>query len=207
MGHQLKGLLADTAYAGGADLAAAAAGVAVYAPLPADGKNTSKQIPKSAFVWQASEQTYTCPAGHRLAYERSSQQKRSGPEVVLLYPYRCAASHCSGCPLQARCTPNPQAGRTSSRAEHEDKVEALRARMATVEAKALYRLRSQSVELVNADWKHHRKLRRFSGRGLARARRQVGLIVLADNLLTLLSEEKKAAAAKAAAVNPTGIVP
>ncbi len=66
--------------------------------------------------------------------------------------------------------------------------------METAEAKALYRLRRQTVELVNADWKAHRKLRRFSGRGLARVRCQVGLMVLAHNLLTLLSEEKKARA-------------
>jgi hypothetical protein len=47
------------------------------------------------------------------------------------------------------------------------------------------------VELVNADWKEHRKLRRFSGRGLARVRGQVGLVVLTHNLLALLAEEKK----------------
>ena len=39
-------------------------------------------------------------------------------------------------------------------------IEALLERMGTAEAKALYRRRSQSVELVNADWKQHRKLRR-----------------------------------------------
>ena len=75
-------------------------------------------------------------------------------------------------------------------------LEALRARMATEEAKALYRLRSQTVELVNADGKEHRRLRRFSGRGLSRARVEVGLIVLAHNLTTRLSEEKKATAVK-----------
>lgn len=63
--------------------------------------------------------------------------------------------------------------------------------MATVEAKALYRLRGQNVELVNADWKEHRKLRRFSGHGLMRVRCEVGLTVLAHNLLTVLTEEKK----------------
>jgi hypothetical protein len=203
VGRPLKAVLADTAYAGGADLAAAAAaGVTVYAPLPADGTKAERQLPKSAFVWEPSAQTYTCPAGHRLEYERSSPQKRSGPEAVVLEQYRCAASHCVGCPLQPRCTPNPRAGRTVSRSEHEGEVEALRERMASPAAKALYRQRSQSVELVNADWKEHRRLRRFSGRGLARVRGQVGLVVLAHNLLTLLSEEKKAKAVTAADVNP-----
>jgi hypothetical protein len=59
--------------------------------------------------------------------------------------------------------------------------------MAGPQAKELYRLRRQTVELVNADWKEHRKLRRFSGRGLPRARVQVGLTVLTHNLLTCQS--------------------
>jgi hypothetical protein len=194
LGRPLEAVLADTAYAGGADLAAAQqARVAVYAPLPAEGDNKEKQIPKSEFQWLPEEQQYRCPQGHRLGYERSSRQKRSGTEAVLLQQYRCAPAHCQGCPLRQRCTPNPQAGRTLSRGEHEGLIEALRGRMATAEAKQLYRLRRQTVELVNADWKQHRRLRRFSGRGLERARCQVGLIVLAHNLLTLAAEQKKAA--------------
>src|SRR5208283_666074 len=85
LGHALRALLADTAYAGGADLAAAAAlGVAIYAPLPEDGKKADKQIPKSAFVWQAVDKTYLCPTSRRLEYAGTSQQKRSGPETVHL---------------------------------------------------------------------------------------------------------------------------
>jgi len=193
LGHPLRTLLADTAYAGGADLAAAArAGVTVYAPTPADGKKKEKQIPKSQFHWLGAEETYRCPEGHRLVYEGSSRQKRSGTETVRLHSYRCPPTHCRACPLRQACTPNPEAGRSISRGEHEELIEALRARMATAEAKGLYRRRSQTVELVNADWKEHRKLRRFSGRGLTRVRCQVGLVVLAHNLVTLLSEEKKA---------------
>jgi hypothetical protein len=84
-------------------------------------------------------------------------------------------------------------------------VEALRARMATGEAKALYRLRRQTVELVKADWKQHRQLRRFHGRGLVRARWQVGLMVVAHNLVTLLAEEAKAKGRKAGTVSPSEI--
>src|SRR5262249_19508780 len=106
--------------------------------------------------------------------------------------YRCDPLHCQGCPQQARCTKTPAKGRAVTRLEHEELIEALRARMAGEEAQALYRLRKQTVELVNADVKQHRKLRRFSGRGLARAECEVGLVVLVHNLLTLVSEEPKA---------------
>ena len=204
LGHGLRVLLADGSYAGGADLAAAAReGVTVYAPVPGDGVDKPKQIPKRDFTWRAAEQTYVCPQGHRLAFEESWREKRAGGGVRV-WRYRCPPEHCLDCPLQARCTQTPASGRAVTRQEHEELIEALRARMATAEAKALYRLRSQNVELVNADWKQHRQLRRFSGRGLTRVRCEVGLLVLAHNLVMVLAEEKKALArqAKTAAVNP-----
>jgi hypothetical protein len=205
VGHGLQVVLADTAYAGGADLQAADAGVTVYAPLPKENAGAAQHLPKSAFVWLAQEQTYQCPQGHRLVLEAQGRAKRSGPEHVVVRRYRCPPVHCTSCPLRAACARNPQAGRTVSRSEHEEHIEALRARMGTVEAKGLYKRRRQSVELVNADWKAHRPLRRFNGRGLTRVRCQVGLIVLAHNLLTLLAEEQKVQAAGAA--NSSGIGP
>jgi transposase len=193
LGRQVQVLLADTAYAGGSDLAAAQeAGVVLYAPPPQTEDQSAQQIPKGAFVWQAAEQTYVCPQGHRLAYAGASRQKRSGVEAVVVHRYRCPPVHCRACPWRARCTPNPQAGRTISRSEYEDLLVALRERMQSAEAHGLYRRRRQTVELVNADWKEHRRLRRFSGRGLERVQGQVGRMVLAHNLLTLLAEERKA---------------
>jgi transposase len=205
LGHSLDVLLTDMGYVGGADLrAAATAGVTVYAPLPKEDPK-AKQLPKSAFTWLPEAQTYQCPQGHRLQLESTGQTRRSGPERLEVQRYRCPPVHCVACPLRPQCAKNPQSGRTVSRSEYEPEVEALRQRMQSAEAKTLYKLRKQTVELVNADWKAHRQLRRFSGRGLARVRCQVGLLVLAHNLLTLLTEEKKKAAS-AAAVNPTDIV-
>jgi hypothetical protein len=45
-----------------------------------------------------------------------------------------------------RDRPGTAPGRSLRRSEHEELVEAHRARMATAEAKALYKLRSQTVE-------------------------------------------------------------
>jgi transposase len=193
LGHGLEALLADTAYAGGADRACAqAAGVTVYAPRPQEA--AGPYLAKGAFTWEAATHSYVCPQGQRLAYEGTSTHQRSGTEAVRLQRYRCPPAPCQACPLRQRCTKNPAAGRTISRSEHEGLIEALRARMQAAQAKELYRLRRQTVELVNADGKEHRQVWRFSGRGLARARCQVGLTVLAHNLVTLLSEEAKARA-------------
>ena len=64
----------------------------------------------------------------------------------------------------------------------EELLEAQREKMNTEEAKALYRLRGQTIELVFADDKGNRSHDRFHGRGLARARTETGLLTLAQNL-------------------------
>jgi transposase len=192
VGHRLDTLLVDTAYTGGPDLAAAAGmGVKLYGPLPKDGARATKQFPKSRFTWLASEEAYVCPQGYRLTYMSSGRNKRSGPGTVLLHFYRCSPTHCMSCPLASDCTPRPDLGRTVSRSEYEELVEALRERMKGVEAKELYRHRHRTVELLAADWKEHRKLRRFSGRGLVRVTCQIALMVLAQNLLNIKLQEQK----------------
>lgn len=74
------------------------------------------------------------------------------------------------------------------RSEHEDLIDVHRARMDTEEAKAVYRLRKQTVELGYADLKQNRQLRRFSGRGLTRVWIEAGLNELARNLLIVERE-------------------
>ena len=69
--------------------------------------------------------------------------------------------------------------------------------METAEAKAVYRLRGQTIEIVFADVKEHRGLRRFSGHGLVRVRTEFALEVLLHNLLVLhrfLSQRRNAEA-------------
>ena len=55
--------------------------------------------------------------------------------------------------------------------------------METAEAKRVYRLGGQTIEIVFADFKEHRGLRRFSSRGLVRVRTELALEVLVHNLL------------------------
>ena len=112
--------------------------------------------------------------------------------MVLQTTYRCPAEHCVTCPRREACTSSPKSGRSVSRLEHEDLVEELRARMETPEAKELYKLRRQTVELRYADLKQHRQLRRFNHYGPRRARAQIGAAVLAYNLLILQKNQKTA---------------
>lgn len=126
---------------------------------------------------------------------------RSGGREVVEWRYRGDASTCQACPLREQCTTSQKSGRSLRRSEHEDLIVAHRAWMETDEAKTVYRLRGQTIEIVFADVKEHRGLRRFSGRGLARARTEFALEVLLHNLLVFyrsLSQRQNAMAS-----NPT----
>lgn len=193
-GRTPEDMLADAGYATALDLAACEeAQVTLYAPYQENDasarrrkENPPKQIPKEDFKWQEMEQVYICPEGHRLEQEYSELARRKGGERLRVFTYRCAPEHCRSCPRQQECSRSPERGRTIKRSEHEELVEALKARMQTEAGKKLYRRRCQTVELSFADSKEHRGLRCFSGHGLRRARIEVGLVVLAHNLLAVL---------------------
>jgi transposase len=168
------------------------AGITLYGPcqendfsVPGDKKPQSNQhtaLPKSAFTWLTEEQTYRCPEGHRLEFTTTQTQPRADHKVMLSL-YTCPPEHCQACPRQPACTRTPQKGRTVSRMENEELVDALRQRMQTPEAQALYKQRSRTVELNFADLKEHRGLRRFHCRGLERAKAEVASLVMTHNLL------------------------
>lgn len=189
--------LVDSKYTTPADLAVfQKAGVTVYgytqdqvsASRRAPGQaSTSRQIPKSAFVWLEEEQEYQCPAGHRLSRRATRTKNCAGNQTVCTTIYACAASDCQGCTRRPECTPCGKGGREIQRSEHERLVEELTERMQAPEAKALYHLRSQTVEHAFADAKQHRNLIRFSGHGPNAAHGEVGLTVLAHNALTVLA--------------------
>ncbi len=193
LGRKPETVIADTGYISGADLAvAAAAGVTLLGPWQSNDYTKEKkhtQIPKEQFTWNATEETYYCPQGHRLQPLGAKAQKRSGPESVTLYFFRCPAEHCQACPLKAKCTSSSK-GRLISRSEHEELIDALRERLQTPAAKALLRKRGATVERHNGDMKEHRGFRRMNGRGLGRAKIETGLLLLSQNLKEVVKHKR-----------------
>lgn len=174
------------------------AGITLYGPcqendysLQNDKKAQSNQhteLPKSAFTWLAEEQTYQCPEGHRLQFAKKQTQQRVDHTIALSL-YVCPSEHCQACPRQSACTRTPEKGRSVSRMENEELLDALRQRMQTPDAQVLYKQRSRTVELNFADLKEHRGLRRFHCRGLDRVTAEVGSLVLTHNLLAVETHE------------------
>jgi transposase len=188
-GRSLNELLVDCGYVTGMDLAECTAqGVTLYGPWKENdwsGPKAPARFSKDRFTWHGDLDAYECPAGQLL--KRSGCQTRgcSGGREVMEWTYRGDAQTCQACPLREQCTTSKKSGRSVQRSEHEDLIIAHRAWMETAEAKAVYRLRGQTIEIVFADVKEHRGLRRFSGHGLARVRAEFALEVLLHNLLVV----------------------
>jgi transposase len=151
------------------------------------------QIGKDEFEWPPAERTYRCPAGHRMNYTGKEQKRRRDDQTVIQHRFHCPAEHCRGCPLHEHCVQNPEKGRTVKRLEGEEIIEAHKAYMKTDEAKATNRLRGSVIERCFGDAKRHRNLRVLHGRGLKRAKAEIGLVVLVQTALTLARLRKKAA--------------
>ncbi len=213
-------LLADSIYASVADLLACRKEqVRLYAPVkqaaartapaePARAKSRRQSLPvveaqpkqhknyygKERFIWDEPSQTYTCPAGQKLTKVATVRESRVNGDAVEVHKY--ATKACQGCGQRGECTTSKH-GRQIKRLADEPLVEELRQRMATAEAKELYKLRKQTIELEFADMAEHRGLRRFCGFGLEQAETQVALLVLLHNLKALLRLRQAAAQAAA----------
>jgi transposase len=188
-GRRLNELLVDSGYVTGMDLAECAAqDVTLYGPWKANDWSEPKRRPlfsKDRFEWHGDLDAYACPAGHLLKRVGCHTRMCSGGRKVVEWQYRGEAQTCQACPLRKQCTTSQKGGRSVQRSEHEELIQAHRAWMETAEAKSVYRLRGQTIEIVFADVKEHRGLRRFSGHGLARVRTEFALEVLLHNLLVL----------------------
>ena len=188
-GRRLKEVLVDSGYVTGIDLAQCAqAGVTLYGPWKTNDVREPKAAPlftKAHFQWLPELETYRCPTGHILKRVGRETCGRSGGREEVVMRYGVPAATCRACPLRPQCTTSHKVGRSIRRSEHEDVILAHQAWMETEAAKRVYRLRKQTIELVFADLKEHRGLRRFSGHGLTRVRTEVALEVLGHNLLVL----------------------
>lgn len=193
IGGTLKRISADAGYSSLLDLMdCVERNIDLIAPVQENSFSTERkrgrgaqQISKDQFQWRDADQTYQCPGGHRLVHQTQQTLPRHRGRQVIYHHYRCPPQFCTACPLRDRCTTNPAKGRVVKRLEREELLDDQRKKMQREDAKTIYRKRSQTVERSFADAKGHRTFCKFHGRGLPRARAEVGLLVLAQNILNL----------------------
>jgi transposase len=196
---RLKTIIADAAYCSILDLRdCAQRGIELLAPVQTNSftekKKQSKpeqKLPRDQFHFDTEQNLYRCPAGNPLPYRSRSRKQRHGDRKIWESRYSSDPADCASCSLAAQCLNKGKSRRMVKRLEGQELLDDQRTKMEQPEVQAKYSIRGQTVELGFADAKEHRGLRRFHGRGIARARTESGLLVLAQNVLRLDRLQRK----------------
>ena len=140
------------------------------------GKRGKGQFTRAEFIYDEKKNEYRCPAGERLTYKRSREEK--GRKLLVYRTFKCP-----GCPLKAQCTTGKD--RRIERWEHEqvleDAADNLRKNAGAM------RLRKQIVEHPYGTIKHRMGATHFVMKRLPNVQAEMSLHVLAYNLKRVIN--------------------
>lgn len=136
-------------------------------------KSCQKQYPKSLFKYDASTDSYRCPAGQILKAVSTCKGLRPFTQYK--------SKSCSGCEQRDKCTKS-KTGRSIKRYEADHLREAMREKLKDESVRKRYRKRSGWVEPVFGHLKEQQGLTRFRRKGIKGVRVEFALHTLAFNL-------------------------
>lgn len=153
------------------------AGITVTLPKPQTSNNRRKgQFVKPDFRYVADADAYVCPAGERLTYRYSNEERG-----LTLRRYWTTA--CQACPFKSRCTTGKE--RRITRWEHEHLLDAVQGRLDAHPEKM--RQRRETVEHPFGTIKARMGATHFLMKTLPRVRTEMALHVLAYNLTRMIN--------------------
>jgi transposase len=154
----------------GVDLIGAMADNRLQAQGLLKGRGIKEAFYPQAFTYDEQANAYTCPLGKTLSFYRQEQRP-----TQIFHLYRASAQDCNACPSKESCCPNnKREGRSLMRVEESAAVKNFIEKMATPQAKEIYKQRGAVAEFPNAWLKAKFGLRQFRLRGL----KKVGMEVL-----------------------------
>lgn len=153
------------------------AGITVTLPKPQTSNNKAKGLfVKPDFVYLADEDVYRCPAGERLAYRFTSEERG-----LMLRRYWCGV--CPDCAIKGQCTTGKQ--RRITRWEHEEVLETVQRRLDAHPEKM--RQRRETVEHPFGTIKCWMGYTHFQMKTLKNVATEMALHVLAYNLKRVIN--------------------
>jgi transposase len=158
-------------------LACEEAGITVTLPKPlTSGSRAKGRFVKQDFRYLAADDVYLCPAGERLVYHYTNQEKG-----LVLHRYWTNA--CQGCVLKGRCTTGKE--RRITRWQHEHVLEAVQRRLDEHPEKM--RQRRETVEHPFGTIKAWMGATHFQMKTLKKVATEMALHVLAYNLKRVIN--------------------
>jgi len=170
--------VADRGYFDGEEIKACDdAGITVTLPKRmTSGAKSEGRFGKQDFVYLADENVYRCPAGEKLKYYYTNEEKG-------LKLHRYWTNACRTCALKAKCTKGPQ--RRITRWEHEEVLEAVQARLDR--NPDAMRSRRETVEHPYGTIKMRMGATHFLCKTLPKVATEMALCVLTYNLTRVLN--------------------
>ncbi len=158
-------------------LACDEAGITVTLPKPlTSGSKAKGRYGKQDFVYVAADDVYLCPAGERLVYHYTNQEKG-------LTLHRYWTNACQGCAIKEQCTTGKE--RRITRWEHEHVLEAVQQRLDEHPEKM--RQRRETVEHPFGTIKYGMGYTHFQMKTLKRVGTEMAPHVLAYNLKRVMN--------------------
>jgi hypothetical protein len=178
MGTEDLTVVADRGYFNGKEiLACHESGIMTYVPKPeTSGAQAAGRYAKRDFHYVPETNEYRCPAGARLIWRMTTQEKGQ-----ILHRYW--SSNCQSCHLKSRCTPSKE--RRVTRWEHEDILEGMQERLDRDPEKM--QIRKQTVEHPFGTIKSWMGSAHFQTKTLNRVSTEMSLHVLAYNLKRMMN--------------------
>ena len=178
LGVEKLDAVADRGYFNGEEiLACEEAGITVTLPKPMTSNSKAEgRFGKQDFRYVAEEDVYICPAGERLAYYYTTEDKG-----LVLHRYRTNA--CQNCAIKHSCTTDKE--RRISRWEHEHILEAVQRRLDEHPEKM--RQRRETVEHPFGTIKARMGATHFLMKTLPKVATEMALHVLAYNLTRVMN--------------------
>lgn len=127
------------------------------------------------------EDVYTCPAGKKLSYlKTTATHSKSGFEANVRI-YQCVS--CEGCDLRNKCHDSATDRRIRINPDLQRLRQQARERLESEQGRYYRSRRPVEVESVFGQIKHNRQFRRFLLRGLEKVNIEYGLAAIAHNLM------------------------
>ena len=192
LGHAPEVVASDSGYCSAPDVAKIDAATTVVMPTQQqiDKERCDQQDPslkafaKEAFVYDAANDTYTCPAKEKLVFKFSSTDA-AGNSVK---NYRTQERGvCQQCPHFGVCTKDERQGRKITRGEFEYIREQLKSTYESPLGQDIYQKRKIFCELPFAHIKHNGGIRRFLLRGLAGVNAEFALLAAGYNITRMIT--------------------
>ena len=142
-----------------------------------------KSLPEAKY--DRKKNAYVCPAGNKLGFKKSYEDKKYGIRHVYWDKEKCQMCKCSKSCLGEKAKITYKRFSVCGDIKSRNKIEE---RMESIRAKELMKLRAQSVEPTYGDMKENNNFRSFLLRGLEKVRLEFSIMSTAHNIKRIINK-------------------